>query len=106
MHKDAYESIKARLNFLREQGSNLVPKIIARLQKDMEENGIKASVSGREKTPYSIWRKMQQKNASFEQLSDIMAFRIIVDDVASCYQALGVVHSKYHMVPRLSLIHI
>ena len=105
LHKDAYESIKARLNFLREQGSNLVPKIIARLQKDMEENGIKASVSGREKTPYSIWRKMQQKNASFEQLSDIMAFRsfgcrLILDDVASCYQALGVVHSKYHMVPR------
>ena len=100
LHKDAYESIKARLNFLREQGSNLVPKIIARLQKDMEENGIKASVSGREKTPNSIWRKMQQKNASFEQLSDIMAFRICVDDIASCYQALGVVHSKYHMVPR------
>lgn len=66
----------------------------------MEENGIKATVSGREKTPYSIWRKMQQKNASFEQLSDIMAFRIIVDDVATCYQALGIVHSKYHMVPR------
>ena len=100
LHKEAYESIKARLNFLREQGSNLVPKIIAELQKDMEENGIKAQVSGREKTPYSIWRKMQSKNASFEQLSDIMAFRIIVDDVASCYQALGIVHSKYHMVPR------
>ena len=61
LHKDAYESIKARLNFLREQGSNLVPKIIARLQKDMEENGIKASVSGREKTPYSIWRKCSKK---------------------------------------------
>ena len=100
LHKEAYESIQARLNFLREQGSNLVPKIISRLQKDMEENGVKAAVSGREKSPYSIWRKMQQKNASFEQLSDIMAFRIIVDDVASCYQALGIVHSKYHMVPR------
>ncbi len=100
LHKEAYESIKARLNFLREQGSNLVPKIIAQLQNDMEENGIKVQVSGREKTPYSIWRKMQSKNASFEQLSDIMAFRIIVDDVASCYQALGIVHSKYHMVPR------
>ncbi len=100
LHKDAYESIKARLNFLREQGSNLVPKIIAQLEKDMAENGIKAAVSGREKTPYSIWRKMQSKNASFEQLSDIMAFRIIVDDVATCYQALGIVHSKYHMVPR------
>lgn len=100
LHKDAHDSIVARLNFLREQGSNIVPKIISRLQKDMDENGIKAMISGREKTPYSIWRKMQQKNASFEQLSDIMAFRIIVDDVATCYQALGIVHSKYHMVPR------
>ena len=100
LHKEAHDSIIARLNFLREKDSNLVPKIIAQLSKDMEENGIKAVVSGREKTPYSIWRKMQMKNASFEQLSDIMAFRIIVDDIASCYQALGVVHSKYHMVPR------
>ena len=78
LHKEAYESIKARLNFLREQGSNLVPKIIEQLQKDMKEYGIDAEVSGREKSPYSIWRKMQQKNASFEQLSDIMAFRNIV----------------------------
>ena len=100
LHKEAHDSIVARLNFLREKDSNLVPKIIEQLQKDMEENGIKAVVSGREKTPYSIWRKMQQKNASFEQLSDIMAFRIIVDDAATCYQALGIVHSKYHMVPR------
>ncbi|MBQ8464843.1 MAG: bifunctional (p)ppGpp synthetase/guanosine-3',5'-bis(diphosphate) 3'-pyrophosphohydrolase [Alphaproteobacteria bacterium] len=100
LHKEAHDSIIARLNFLREQDSNLVPKIIKALSHDMEENGIHAVVSGREKTPYSIWRKMQMKNASFEQLSDIMAFRICVDDVGACYQALGVVHSKYHMVPR------
>ena len=100
LHKEAHDSIIARLNFLREQDSNLVPKIIKELSKDMEENGIHAVVSGREKTPYSIWRKMQMKNASFEQLSDIMAFRICVDDVSACYQALGIVHSKYHMVPR------
>jgi len=100
LYKEAHDSIVARLNFLREQGSNLVPKIISQLKQDMEENGVKCSVSGREKTPYSIWRKMQQKNASFEQLSDIMAFRICVDDIAACYQALGIVHSKYHMVPR------
>lgn len=100
LHKEAHDSIVARLNFLREQGNNLVPKIIKQLEEDMAENGIKAVVSGREKTPYSIWRKMQQKNASFEQLSDIMAFRICVDDIGACYQALGVVHSKYHMVPR------
>lgn len=100
LHKEAHESIVARLNFLREQGSNLVPAIINQLEKDMKESGIRASVSGREKAPYSIWCKMQKKNASFEQLSDIMAFRIIVDDVGACYQALGVVHNKYHMVPR------
>lgn len=100
LYKDAHDSIVARLNFLREQGSDIVPKIIEALKKDMVENGVKCVVTGREKTPYSIWRKMQQKNASFEQLSDIMAFRICVPDIASCYQALGIVHSKYHMVPR------
>ena len=100
LHKEAYESITARLEFLREKGSDLVPAIIKQLEKDMEEGGVHCTVSGREKSPYSIWCKMQKKNASFEQLSDIMAFRIVVDDVAACYQALGIVHSKYHMVPR------
>ncbi len=100
LHKEAHDSIVARLNFLREHGNNIVPKIIRRLEKDMEENGVKATVTGREKAPYSIWRKMQQRNASFEQLSDIMAFRICVEDIATCYQALGIIHSKYHMVPR------
>ena len=100
LYKDAHDSIVARLNFLREKGSDIVPKIIEALKRDMEENGVKCVVTGREKTPYSIWRKMQQKNASFEQLSDIMAFRICVDDIGTCYQALGIVHSKYHMVPR------
>lgn len=100
LHKEAHDSIIARLNFLREQGSNIVPKIIRQLEKDMADNDVNATVTGREKAPYSIWRKMQQKNASFEQLSDIMAFRICVEDIASCYQALGIIHSKYHMVPR------
>ena len=65
----------------------------------MDAAGIEAWISGREKTPYSIWRKMQRKNISFEQLSDIMAFRIVVADVTDCYQALGVLHSTYPMVP-------
>ena len=100
LYKEAHDSIIARLNFLREQGSDIIPKIIETLEKDMTDNGIEATVTGREKAPYSIWRKMQQKNASFEQLSDIMAFRICVEDISACYQALGVIHSKYHMVPR------
>lgn len=100
LYKDAHDSIVARLNFLREQGSDIVPKIIKQLEQDMADNGVHCTITGREKSPYSIWRKMQLKNASFEQLSDIMAFRICVDTVADCYQALGIIHSKYHMVPR------
>ncbi len=60
---------------------------------------MKADLSGREKSPYSIWRKMQRKNVAFEQLSDIMAFRVVVDSVEACYHALGVVHSTYPVVP-------
>ncbi len=56
-------------------------------------------ITGREKSPYSIWRKMQRKNVAFEQLSDVMAFRVLVDDIADCYHALGIIHSAYHVVP-------
>jgi GTP diphosphokinase / guanosine-3',5'-bis(diphosphate) 3'-diphosphatase len=99
LYPDARESIVQRLKYLREQGGELAPRIIAELKHTLDGAGIDAWITGREKTPYSIWRKMQRKNISFEQLSDIMAFRIVVADVASCYQALGVLHSAYSMVP-------
>jgi GTP diphosphokinase / guanosine-3',5'-bis(diphosphate) 3'-diphosphatase len=73
--------------------------VIAELKRVLAEQGVEATISGREKSPYSIWRKMQRKNIGFEQLSDIMAFRIVVNDVAQCYQALGVLHGRYSMVP-------
>src|SRR3546814_9318892 len=66
---------------------------------DVCSSDLRADISGREKTPYSIWRKMQRKNIGFEQLSDTMAFRVIVDSVEDCYQALGVAHSHYRVVP-------
>ena len=65
----------------------------------LHDAGLEAEVYGREKTPFSIWRKMKRKNISFEQLSDIMAFRITVDSVPNCYAALGVIHGRYAMVP-------
>jgi guanosine-3',5'-bis(diphosphate) 3'-pyrophosphohydrolase len=99
LYPDAKESIAQRLKYLREQGGEIVPRIIAELKRTLDGAGIETWISGREKTPYSIWRKMQRKNISFEQLSDIMAFRIVVPDTASCYQALGVLHSTYSMVP-------
>lgn len=99
LHHDAYQSILARLNFLREQSGNLLSPIIEELKQVLEENGINSIVIGREKMPYSIWRKMQQKNITFEQLSDIIAFRILVDTIPECYRALGALHSTYPVVP-------
>src|SRR5215510_5456051 len=99
VYPEAYASIVQRLSFLREQGTDLSDQIIKELGKVLTDSGIKVAVSGREKTPYSIWRKMQKKRTEFEQLSDIMAFRILVDDIGACYQALGVIHSEYSMIP-------
>src|SRR5215207_29767 len=99
LNPDGRSSVLARQDYLRERGERLVPEIEAELIKTFKEGGLVAQVSGREKTPYSIWRKMQNKNVSFEQLADIMAFRIIVADVAQCYQALGLIHGRYQVIP-------
>jgi len=100
LHPDARAGIIARLGFLRDRGAGVVPRIIAELEDKLRQGGLaRASVSGREKTPYSIWHKMQRKNVGFEQLSDVMAFRVLVDEVAECYHALGIIHSAYHVVP-------
>ena len=99
LNPDARDSVLARLEFLRAQGENQVPRIIETLRQPLEQAGIGVSISGREKKPYSIWGKMERKNISFEQLSDIVAFRIVVRDVAQCYETLGVVHGAYSMIP-------
>ncbi|HXZ01317.1 MAG TPA: bifunctional (p)ppGpp synthetase/guanosine-3',5'-bis(diphosphate) 3'-pyrophosphohydrolase [Stellaceae bacterium] len=99
MHPDARASLTTRLSFLREKGEGLAERIMDELQETLTRGGLAAEVSGREKKPYSVWRKMQQKNVGFEQLSDIMAFRVVVDTVEQCYQALGVIHSRYPVVP-------
>ena len=99
LNPDAHTSVVARLEFLRENAGDLVSRIVDELRSTLTEAGIEAAISGREKRPNSIWRKMEQKNVSFEQLSDIVAFRIVVDSVPACYQALGVVHGAYRMVP-------
>src|SRR5215471_9946047 len=97
---DARSSILARRDFLRDKGAGIVPRILAELHRKLEEGGLpNAVVSGREKSTYSIWRKMQRKNVAFEQLADLMAFRVLVDDVGQCYHALGIIHSAYHVVP-------
>jgi GTP pyrophosphokinase len=98
---DARASVLARLEFLREKGGSQAPRVIEELTRTMEESGIQTKISWREKKPFSIWRKMERKNVSFEQLSDIVAFRIVVDSMPGCYEALGAVHAAYSMVPGL-----
>ncbi len=99
INPEARESITNRLSFLREEGHDIVDKIITRLEKELRAENIQCEISGREKTRYSIWQKMQRKNVAFEQLSDIMAFRVVVQNVGECYHALGTLHSRYPVIP-------
>ena len=96
---EAYDSIQARLNFLRGQGADVIAEMREELIRVCRENRVTVDdVSGREKSPYSIWEKMQRRNVQFEQLSDIMAFRIVVPTREACYAALGVVHAAYPVI--------
>ncbi|MGH1456533.1 MAG: RelA/SpoT family protein [Alphaproteobacteria bacterium] len=99
VNPEARESITNRLAYLRQEDNDVVQAIIDGLTANLKEAGIDAEITGREKTRYSIWKKMQRKNVSFEQLSDIMAFRIIVEKLEDCYLVLGIMHGKYPSVP-------
>ncbi|MEL6979459.1 MAG: bifunctional (p)ppGpp synthetase/guanosine-3',5'-bis(diphosphate) 3'-pyrophosphohydrolase [Pseudomonadota bacterium] len=99
-------SPEARLSVMRRfvhlkqtQGLGAAAEIEAMLREKLAENGLQAEVYGREKRPYAIWRKMQDKGVSFEQLSDIVGFRVLLPDETACYQALGVIHRAFRAVP-------
>ena len=93
---EARESIMQRTEFLREQGDALTVDIIRQLREDVTDVGLEnVEINGRIKTPYSIWKKMQTKDLDLGQLSDIVAFRVIVPTLGDCYAALGALHAKY-----------
>ncbi|MFK4793321.1 RelA/SpoT family protein [Sphingobium sp. ZW T5_29] len=99
LEPEAYDSITKRLEQLKEGGHGKVDRIGAELQLLLGSRDLSVTVSGREKHPYSIWRKMQERHISFEQLTDVMAFRVITETTEDCYRALGVIHQTYKMVP-------
>ena len=99
LEPEAYESITRRLAQLKEGGGDRIAKIGSGLKLLLSRAGIEAEISGREKHPYSIWKKMAERHISFEQLSDIMAFRAIVPTEEACYAALGTIHRRWPMVP-------
>jgi len=99
LNPDAYRVITERLEALAARSSGWIKEIEQQLAKKLGDRGIAAEVSGRRKRAYSIWRKMERKAVGFEQLSDIFGFRVVVGTAAECYQALGVVHTSWPVVP-------
>jgi len=99
LNREAYEVVNARLNALAERNRAPIAEIEQQLTKKLADRGIAARVQGRRKRAYSVWRKMERKSVGFEQLSDIFGFRVIVKTIADCYQALGVVHTTWPVVP-------
>jgi GTP pyrophosphokinase len=99
LEPEAYGTVQARLNYLRGQGADVIEEVRRELAQVCREYGVEVlEVSGREKSAFSIWEKMQRRNVAFEQLSDIMAFRIVVPTREQCYMALGAVHAAYPVI--------
>lgn len=99
LYPEAYDVVSGRLNEVAERHKLLISEIEKQLTKKLADRGIEAMVKGRRKRAYSIWRKMERKSVGFEQLSDIFGFRVIVKSQADCYQALGIVHTTWPVVP-------
>ncbi|GHS93257.1 GTP pyrophosphokinase [Alphaproteobacteria bacterium] len=99
INPQAYETTHKRLEFLCDSLAQPLEDIEADLEALLKKTGVHARVFGRLKTPYSIWKKIMTQNTTFEQLCDILAFRVVVPSLAECYQALGVLHSEYWVVP-------
>ena len=99
LNPDARNSIIRRFITLQREAGDVVHKITADIRAELEKAQIEAAVYGRAKKPYSVWRKMQEKDLSFSRLSDIYGFRIICESVADCYRILGVIHQRWRAVP-------
>ena len=99
LNKEARDLITKRLRFIKNNRVNDFGFIADDLIVVLKENGVMAKLAGREKTPFSIWRKIQNKKISLEHLTDIIGFRVVVDNISDCYKTLGIFHSKYSAIP-------
>jgi GTP diphosphokinase / guanosine-3',5'-bis(diphosphate) 3'-diphosphatase len=99
LNPEARSSIIRRFVTLQRETGDVVPQITADIISELDKVQIDAAVYGRAKKPYSIWRKMQEKDLAFSRLSDIYGFRVICRDVGDCYRILGVIHQRWRAVP-------
>ena len=96
---EARELIKKRLDEIKENRTTNIKNVSYEFTDILKQNNLNSEIVGREKTPFSIWRKVQKKRVSLEQITDIIGFRIILDSITDCYKALGALHSKYNCIP-------
>jgi guanosine-3',5'-bis(diphosphate) 3'-pyrophosphohydrolase len=99
LNKPARDLIIKRLQFIKNNRDDTFNSISSEFIELLRANGIEARIAGREKTPFSIWRKIQNKKVSLEQLTDIIGFRVIVKSTEDCYKTLGIFHSKFSTIP-------
>ena len=99
LNTKAKKMIKDRLDDIKEKNLLSFKNLSEDFKNILNKNNLKCKIFGREKTPFSIWRKIQRKRTSLEQITDIMGFRIIMDNIEDCYKALGIFHSNYNCIP-------
>jgi len=99
LNREARNLIVERLKFIKNNRLDNFNVVSDELTFHLKENGVVATITGREKTPFSIWRKIQKKKISLEHLTDIIGFRVIVNSTNECYKAIGVLHTKYSAIP-------
>ena len=99
LNNDARELIKNRLDEIKDNRSITFKTISYEFSDILNQNNLTSQIVGREKTPFSIWRKIQKKRVSLEQITDVIGFRIILNSIEDCYKALGVFHSIYNCIP-------
>jgi len=99
LNNNARELIKKRLDEIKDDKVNSFNSISLQFSGLLNEHKINSEIIGREKTPFSIWRKVQKKRISLEQISDIIGFRIILDNIEDCYKALGIFHKEWNCIP-------
>ena len=99
LNPEARNLVVERLSINEKNRENNFKEISNNFKVILKSNGVKTKIVGREKTPFSIWKKMQSKRVSLEQLTDIIGFRVIVDDIETCYKVLGIFHSNWSTIP-------
>ena len=99
LNNEARSLIQLRLDEIKQDRKNIFENISNELKFLLEKKDIRLQIFGREKTPFSIWRKVQKKRVSLEQITDIIGFRIILHDIDDCYKSLGILHKEYNCIP-------